>query len=111
MKLSTKTLVALLKETARVVKHSSSHAGGRFNVRMERLLQRHDRKGELRSSVLGIPLVDFKTLEKQQTPAVALKTRGFKATGDYYRALLGKMMVELRQRGWSDRRISATLVA
>lgn len=112
MKLSTKTLASLMKETAKTVKHSSKRKTNRhFSPRIERLLQRHDRKGELRSSVLGIPFIEFKTLERRQTPEVALKSRGFAAVADYYQALLGKMVVELRQRGWSERRITTMMAS
>jgi hypothetical protein len=110
MKISTKTLTSLLLVTAvaatvpgisRKLPGSKRHTGSQF----DRLLQHHDRKGELRAEILGIDPSVFKSLQKQQTLEEIAHRRGFKNIRSFRLALLGKLKGELRQRGWTANRI------
>lgn len=108
MKIPTKTLASLLLMTSLSVATASARGSRRkegYDSRYDRLLQRHDRKGELRSAVLGISLAEFRLLERQLGPEAALRARGFTTIVNYRMALLGKIRHELRQQGWTSQRI------
>lgn len=106
MKLSTKALLSSL--TASIVNAAPSRqrlAQPRKELRYERLLHKHDRKGELRASVLGINSVDFRTQERKRSLARIVRSYGFSDERAFYRALTAKIHDELRRRGWTPRRI------
>lgn len=72
--------------------------------RLERLYQRHDRKLEIRASVLGISPSELREQLKAKSLDVVVKRYGFRDTAAYYVALTGKLKNELRKRGWSERK-------
>lgn len=116
MKISTKTLASLLVVTAvaaavpgisGMVPPGKKRKGSQF----DRLLQRHDRKGELRAEILGIDVHTFRRLRVHHTLGEIAKRYGFKDTRAFRLALLGKLKNELHQRGWSPRKIEQFVVS
>ncbi|HEU4715825.1 MAG TPA: hypothetical protein VFS14_03270 [Candidatus Saccharimonadales bacterium] len=113
MRISTKMLASLLLVTA--VMAAAPGIGKKSERRQEtqfdRILQRHDRKGELRAEVLGISAPVFRELHKKLTFAEIVRRSGFASERAFRLALLGKLKSELRQRGWSSQRIERYVVA
>lgn len=73
--------------------------------RIERVYQHHDRKHELRASVLGISAEQLRQQLKQKSFDTIIKKYGFKNKLSFYTAVTGKLKDELRRRGWSERKI------
>lgn len=73
--------------------------------RLERLYQRHDRKLEIRASILGISPAELREQLKAKSLDVVVKKYGFRDRAAYYVALTGKLKDELRKRGWSERKL------
>lgn len=73
--------------------------------RLERVYQHHDRKHELRASVLGISSEELRTQLKARPLDTIIKKHGFKNKLSFYTAVTGKLKDELRRRGWSERKI------
>ena len=73
--------------------------------RLERVYQRHDRKHELRASVLGISPEELRAQLKERTLSNIVKKYGFKSELNFYTAVTGKLKSELKRRGWSERRL------
>lgn len=73
--------------------------------RLERVYQHHDRKHELRASVLGISAEDLRSQLKAKSLDTIVKKHGFKNRLSFYIAVTGKLKDELRRRGWSERKI------
>ena len=114
MKLSTKTLCSLLLVTAvasAVPGISKVGRSRRHESQFDRLLQRHDRKGELRAEVLGISSLRFREMQKRLAVADIARRRGFSSERAFRLALLGKLKDELHRRGWSNQRIERYVVA
>lgn len=109
MKISTKTLASLTLVTAVAAAVPGISQLPRSKKRQEsqfdRLLQRHDRKGELRSDVLGVDPLTFRAMQKNMPFTEIIAQRGFADTRAFRLALLGKLKNELRSRGWSAKRI------
>jgi hypothetical protein len=110
MKISTKTLASLLIVTAvaaAVPGLSGKLPPGRRRreSQFDRLLQRHDRKGELRAEILGVEPYAFRSMQKRMTLEEIAKRRGFASVRAFRLALLGKLKNELHLRGWTTRRI------
>jgi hypothetical protein len=111
MKISTKTVASLLLVTAvaAAVPGVTDKLPGRKRFRhgsqFDRLLQRHDRKGELRAEVLGMDVRTFREKMRHKTLEEVAKQRGFKTVREFRIALLGKLKHELRLRGWSLKKI------
>lgn len=108
MRISTKTLASLLLVTAvaAAVPNRSSAAKRRAKPsQFDRLLQRHDRKAELRAEILGIDPYELRTLLKKMPFDEIVCRFGFSSARDYRLALLGKLKNELRQRGWTTHKI------
>jgi hypothetical protein len=109
MRLSTKTLASLLLVTAvaATVPGISKIPRGkhRRGSQFDRLLQRHDRKGELRAEVLGIDAATFRTLQKKHSFDEIARKSGFSTPRTFRLALLGKLKEALRHKGWSSGRI------
>ncbi len=111
MKLSTKTIASLLVMTAvatavpglsqlTIPKRSKkSH--------FDKLLARHDRKGELRAEILGISPQELKKMCRTMTLTEVIHRCGLKGKRDFRAALFGRLRNELLQRGWSRSRIDA----
>jgi hypothetical protein len=109
MRISTKTLATLLVVTAvaAAVPGISRIPGKkrRQESQFDRLLQRHDRKGELRADVLGLNPLEFRVLQKRLSFDDIARKRGFSNKRAFRVALLGKLKSELRLRGWTPQRI------
>lgn len=114
MRISTKTLASLLLVTAvaAAVPGMSRRPGSahRRESQFDRLLQRHDRKGELRAEVLGIDPYKFRLLQKRLSFEDIARQHGFADSRAFRLALLGKLKNELHQRGWTARRIEQYMV-
>lgn len=109
MKLSTKNLASLLvlAVVASAVPGISSLPRSRQKKQsqFDRILQRHDRKGELRAALLGVEPHIFRSLQRKMPLEEVITRYGFSDTRHFRMALCGKLRDELRQRGWSARRI------
>ena len=73
--------------------------------RLERVYQHHDRKHELRASILGISPEELREQLKVKSLDTIVKKHGFKDRLSFYTAMTGKLKDELRRRGWSQRKI------
>ncbi len=107
-KLSTKTIATLLVATAAAIPAPgiSTVFDPRKNrqSQFDRLLQRHDRKGEIRADILGVTPYEFKKLSRQMSFDEIIRSQGM--TKRIFRiALLGALRNELRQRGWTSTKI------
>lgn len=115
MRISTKTLASLLLVTAVATAAPGIGKKTRNKRRQEsqydRILQRHDRKGELRAEVLGIDPLTFRDLQKRMKLHEIVRRRGFASERAFRLAMLGKLKNELRRRGWTSRRIESYVVA
>lgn len=105
MKLSTKSLATLLSVAMSPAMRGETARERQF-ARMERILQKHDRKGELKASVLGIDPVELRTKERKRSLRDIIRSSGFRDENGYRIALIGKIKYELHQRGWTSRKIS-----
>lgn len=106
MKLTTKSLLSAL--TAAIVNATPKTyriVSQRRERRYERILEKHDRKGELRASVLGIESIDFRDEERKQPLSDLVRTYGFSDERAFYSAVVAKIHEELRRRGWTLGRI------
>jgi hypothetical protein len=115
MRISTKTLATLLVVTAvaAAVPGISRIPGSkrRQESQFDRLLQRHDRKGELRAAVLEISPLELRDMQKRLSFDEIAHRRGFANTRAFRIALFGKLKNELRARGWTTRRIEQYMVS
>lgn len=109
MKLSTKTLASLMLVTtvaAAVPGASRLMSRGRYKEsKFDRILQHHDRKGELRATVLGVDPMEFRDQLHRQSFEAIRKRYGFSSDRAFRLALLGKLRHELKSRGWSRQRM------
>ncbi len=85
-------------------------AGRKRESQFDRILQRHDRKGEIRADILGISPLEFRELHKKQPFEEIIKRHGFSDIRSFRLALLGKLRSELIHRGWTRRKIDRHLV-
>lgn len=86
-------------------------AGERARERhLDRILRRHDRKGELRAAILGVTPLEFRDMLKRRPFDEILKNHGFKSHDEFRVAMMGKLRAELLQRGWSRRKIENALL-
>jgi hypothetical protein len=83
----------------------------RQESQFDRLLQRHDRKGELRADVLGISPLELRDSLKRMPFDQITKRYGFKSTRSFRIALFGKIKNELHARGWTNQRIERFVLA
>lgn len=115
MRISTKTLTSLMLVTAvaAAVPGISRMTGSkrRQESQFERLLQRHDRKGELRADVLGLDVLEFKDMQRRMSLDEIAQRRGFATKRAFRLALLGKMKNELRMRGWTAKKIDQFILS
>lgn len=112
MNIATKTLatimlVAILTLSATNVSAFTPEKSSkqREGKQLERLYKHHDRKMELRASVLGISADDLRMKLKEQNFDQIIKQSGFKTRESFHTALIGKMKEELRSRGWDEQRV------
>lgn len=110
MKLSTKTVASLLVVTsiAAAVPGISklSVSKKRRDSQFDKLLQRHDRKGEIRAEILGMDPFEFKRMSKKKSFEQIISSRGMSKRA-FRMALLGYLRNELRQRGWTAAKIDS----
>ena len=71
----------------------------------DRLLQRHDRKCELRAELLGLTPLQFRDMQRRKTFKEMIRKGGFLSERAFRLALLGKLKDELHRRGWTLQRI------
>ncbi len=107
--LATLVLVGVMSLSSLNVSAISGNQGvnaDRLNLkRLERVYQHHDRKHELRASVLGISADELREQLKEKSLDTVVKKHGFKNRLAFYTAVTGKLKNELRHRGWSERKI------
>ena len=109
MKISTKTLASLLLVTA--VATAVPGSKRRRESQFERLMQRHDRKGELRAEILGLTPLQFRDLQKKKSFGEIVRRGGFTSERAFRLAFLGKLKDELHHRGWTAQRIERYVLA
>lgn len=106
MKIATRSLLsALIAAIVNARQGTHRIASRRKEQRYRRILEKHDRKGELRASVLGIDSIDFRHKERQYPLSQIVQSYGFVDEHAFYGALTAKIHEELRLRGWTTRRI------
>ncbi len=116
MKLSTKTVTSLLVVTAVAaavpgIGRITTNPRRKYHSQFDRLLQRHDRKGDLRAEILGISAPEFKQMQKKMKFNEICSACGFKNTRAFRIALLGRLRNELRSRGWTTRQIDTYVLS
>lgn len=116
MKIATKALLTLLIVSALTISSGSIVAASgdndtdiRRSYKLERLQRHHDRKLELRASILGITPQELKQELKESSLDKVLKKYGFKDRSAFEVALNGKVKDELKRRGWSDNKLNKLL--
>lgn len=72
---------------------------------LERVYQKHDRKYELRASLLGMSTDELKEQLRGKSMENIVKRHGFRDMQTFYVALTGKLKEELRSRGWSEKKL------
>ena len=109
MKLPTKTVASLLVVTtiAAAIPGASrlAHPTKRHESQFDKLLQRHDRKGELRAELLGIDPLEFKSMSRRLTFTQIVKKSGYRSMRAFRYALAGRLRDELIRRGWTAQQI------
>lgn len=115
MRISTKTLASLLILTAvsaaRPRLGSKEKIQAKRQAQFDRILQRHDRKGELRAEVLGMHPLELRGMLKRMSLAEIAHRKGFSDERAFRTALYGKLKNELHNRGWTSRRIERYVMA
>ncbi len=114
MKIATKALLTLLIVSALAmasgnVALASTDSSVRRSNKLERLQRHHDRKLELRASILGITPEQLKQELKDSSFEKVLKKHGFKDKAAFEVALNGKVKDELKRRGWSENKLNKLL--
>lgn len=107
MKLATNTLESLLAATS-----AALHGARRPEKiqKLERILRRHDRKGELRARILAMTPQHFKQMSRRFSFEQLVHQAGFSDVDGFCHALMGKLREELHLRGWSRARIERLVV-
>jgi hypothetical protein len=113
MKIATKTLATLMLIVMLTISSTSlalaapveEKSDGRSDKKLERIYRRHDRKMELRASVLGTSADQLREELKNRSFDGVIKQYGFRDRQSFHTALIGKLKDELRHRGWSDQKI------
>lgn len=101
--LSTKCIGSLLAAIAAATRDVGRRADEK---QLDRALRRHDRKGELRATILGISAPQFRDELRRHSFEEVIKLRGFRGKTDFMIALTGMLRNELLSRGWSRQRIN-----
>lgn len=111
-KLATQTLATLViigvmsMSTVNAASRERARLGGLNHLKdLEKVYAHHDRKFELRASVLGIDPDSLREQLREKPLETIVKKYGFKNSMSFYTAVTGKLKVELRQRGWSEKRL------
>lgn len=98
-------IISLSSINVSAVSHSADETARQQLKRLERIYQHHDRKHELRASVLGVSADELRAQLKRKPLETIVKKHGFRDALSFYTALTGKLKDELRRRGWSERKI------
>ena len=108
MQLAIGTLESLITATNAVIEAPKNDKVLPSKVwrKLDRILRRHDRKGELRAQILAISPEEFRKLQKRQGFEQTVRQSGFKDMLGFAKALLGKLKQELHGRGWSPKKIN-----
>lgn len=117
MKIATKTLATVMLIVMLTVSSTSmalaapteDKTAQRGEKRLERIYRHHDRKMELRASVLGISADQLREELKVRDFDGVIKQHGFKDRQSFHTAMVGKLKDELRHRGWNDQKIDRLL--
>lgn len=118
MKIGTKALITLFIVTMITISASGSvlaqqmgdgNTATRSDRKLERLQRRHDRKMELRASVLNMSADELKSSLKTKSFKQILKEHGFANKRAFHVALSGKIKDELMRRGWDEKKIQTYL--
>jgi hypothetical protein len=118
MKIATKTLATVMlivmltistTSMALAVAPTEAKPAQRGEKKLEWIYRHHDRKMELRASVLGITADQLHEELKVRDFDGVIKQHGFKDRQSFHTALVGKLKDELRHRGWSDQKIDKLL--
>ena len=119
MKIATKalaTLVLIGMLTLTSVNASAISTGNgatpnqrRNEKKLEKMYQRHDRKLQLRASVLNMSADDLRDQLKARSLDSVIKRHGFKDRQSFYTAVTGKLKDELHRRGWDNNKINGFL--
>lgn len=114
-RLPTKTITSLLVVTAVAAAIPGISQIGRRKQKavsqFDRLLQRHDRKGELRAEVLNMTPEVFRDAGRRMPFDRICRQAGFATPRAFRLALLGRLRHELRQRGWTAHQINGYVLA
>ena len=109
MKLSTKTVASLLvsatleADVPGVIVTPTKKQRGESHF--DRILHRHDRKGELCADLLGLSVYEFRRLQKTMKFEEIIRRCGIDDRHSFIKALTGKLRDELHRRGWSRSKI------
>lgn len=117
MKIATKTLATVMLVVMLTISTTSmafaapaeEKTAQRNEKKLERIYRHHDRKMELRASVLGMSADQLREELKTRSFDAIIKQHGFKDRQSFHTALIGKLKDELRHRGWSDQKIDKLL--
>ena len=117
MKIATKTLATLMLIVMLTISTTSMALATppeekiiqRGEKKLEWIYRHHDRKMELRASVLGITADQLHEELKVRDFDAVLKQHGLKDRQSFHTAVVGKLKDELRHRGWSDQKIDKLL--
>ncbi len=118
MKIATKALLTLLIVSALTISSGSANVASASNdsdidvkrsSKLERLQKHHDRKLELRASVLNMTPEALKQELKENSFDKVLKKHGFKTRHAFQIAVAGKAKDELKRRGWSENKLNKIL--
>ena len=117
MKIATKALASLLivamlsfsTMTASALTTDSGDTKKTGERKFERVYRHHDRKLELRASVLGMSTEELREQLRTKSFDTVIRQHGFKDKESFHTALVGKVKDELKRRGWSDQKIDKFL--
>lgn len=113
-KIATKALATLLIVTVLTISMHTNVAAAPVSAekrdeKLEKLQQHHDRKLELRASVLGVSSDQLKEELKEKNFDQIIKKRGFKDRDAFHVAMVGKLKEELLKRGVSEQKIEGMI--
>lgn len=109
-KVATRTLASLAAISITTIgRLSVAMADQQIVSHLERLYKRHDRKLVLRASLLGISPSDLREQLRSVSLDTIVKKYGFTNIVAFYVALTGKIKQELRQRGWSEKKLETMI--
>lgn len=115
MKIGTKAMLTLLVITMLALSSTTAMALGpegnyaNRGRKLEKLQRHHDRKLELRASILGMSANQLRDELHKKSFSQILKEKGFKDIDAFHKALEGKLRIELKKRGLTEAKINRFL--